>query len=122
VLIVDDDFRNIFSLTALLERGDLNVVAAESGVDALEVLKQNKDIDIVLMDIVMPGMDGYQTIEAIRSRPELAELPVIAITGKVVDGERERCIAAGASDYIAKPVDTADLLLALNKWFTVSPS
>jgi signal transduction histidine kinase/HAMP domain-containing protein/ActR/RegA family two-component response regulator len=122
VLIVDDDFRNIFALTALLERGKLGVVAAESGVAALGVLSERDDIDLVLMDIMMPGMDGYETIAAIRKRPSLVDLPIIAVTGKVVGGERARCIAAGASDYIPKPVDTAELLGALKQWFPTRPT
>ena len=117
VLIVDDDFRNIFALTALLERGQLHVVAAESGADALEILQERRDIDLVLMDIMMPGLNGYETMEEIRKLPELAELPIIAVTGKVVGGERARCLAAGASDYIPKPVDTAELVEALSQWF-----
>jgi CheY-like chemotaxis protein len=121
VLIVDDDFRNIFALTALLERGHLDVVAAENGADALAILEQRSDIDLVLMDIMMPGMDGYETMEAIRRLPRLADLPIIAVTGKVVGGERARCLAAGASDYIPKPVDTADLFGALHQWFPATP-
>ena len=121
MLIVDDDFRNIFALTALLERGGLDVVAAESGADALAILEQRSDIDLVLMDIMMPGMDGYETMEAIRRLPRCADLPIIAVTGKVVGGERARCLAAGASDYIPKPVDTAELLGALNQWFPTAP-
>jgi signal transduction histidine kinase/HAMP domain-containing protein/ActR/RegA family two-component response regulator len=117
VLIVDDDFRNIFALTALLERGKIAVVAAEGGADALAILDRRTDIDIILMDIMMPGMNGYETMEAIRRRPECAELPIIAVTGKVVGGERARCLAAGASDYIPKPVDTEELLGALRAWF-----
>jgi signal transduction histidine kinase/HAMP domain-containing protein/ActR/RegA family two-component response regulator len=117
VLVVDDDFRNVFALTALLERGKLHVVAAQSGASALELLERTPAIDLVLMDIMMPVMDGYETIAAIRKRPEYAELPIVAVTGKVVGGERERCIAAGASDYIPKPVDTADLLAVLSQWF-----
>jgi CheY-like chemotaxis protein len=117
VLVVDDDFRNIFAMTALLERGDLIVIPAESGAEALTILDARSDIDIVLMDIMMPEMNGYEAIAEIRERPRLAELPIIAVTGKVVGGERERCIAAGASDYIPKPVDTAELLTALAQWF-----
>ena len=113
VLIVDDDFRNIFALTALLERGSIDVVAAESGAGgARRSSTSGTDIDIVLMDIMMPVMNGYETMEAIRRRPGCAELPIIAVTGKVVGGERERCLAAGASDYIPKPVDSAELLAA----------
>jgi signal transduction histidine kinase/HAMP domain-containing protein/ActR/RegA family two-component response regulator len=117
VLIVDDDFRNIFALTALLERGRLDVVPAESGAAALAMLDETPGIDLVLMDIMMPVMNGYETMAAIRERPLWADLPIIAVTGKVVEGERERCIAAGASDYIAKPVDTEELLGALAEWF-----
>jgi CheY-like chemotaxis protein len=117
VLVVDDDFRNIFALTALLERGELNVVSAESGGAALTILDQRNDIDLILMDIMMPVMNGYETMAEIRKRPGLAEMPIIAVTGKVVGGERERCLAAGASDYIPKPVDTAELLSALGEWF-----
>jgi CheY-like chemotaxis protein len=122
VLIVDDDFRNIFALTALLERGKLHVVAAESGADALVILRQRDDVDFVLMDIMMPGMDGYETIDAIRKQLKLTDLPIIAVTGKVVGGERARCLAAGASDYIAKPVDTADLIAVLTRWFPGAPA
>jgi len=120
VLIVDDDFRNIFALTALLERGKLNVLTAQSGPEALAILDEGFEIDLVLMDIMMPIMDGYETIAAIRRRPASADLPIIAVTGKVVGSERERCIAAGASDYIPKPVDTAELLAALSPWFPIA--
>jgi signal transduction histidine kinase/HAMP domain-containing protein/ActR/RegA family two-component response regulator len=120
VMIVDDDFRNVFALTALLERGKLNVVAAESGAAALAILDERSDIDIVLMDIMMPVMNGYETMTAIRAKPEWAEVPIIAVTGKVVGGERGRCLAAGASDYIPKPVDTAELLAALAEWLPVA--
>jgi signal transduction histidine kinase/HAMP domain-containing protein/ActR/RegA family two-component response regulator len=116
VLVVDDHFPNVFALTALLERANMNVVAAQSGGEALAVLERDDTIDVVLMDIMMPVMDGYQTMTAIRARQQYAELPIIAVTGKVVGKERERCIAAGASDYIPKPVDTVTLLNALAAW------
>ncbi len=122
VLIVDDDFRNIFALTALLERGKLIVVAAQSGPAALAILDERADIDLVLMDIMMPVMNGYETMTAIRQRPQFGDLPIIAVTGKVVGSERERCIAAGASDYIPKPVDTVELLGALAEWFPSRPA
>ena len=116
VLVVDDEYRNVFALTALLERGSIEVVAAESGPGALRELDERSDIDVVLMDIMMPEMNGYQTMTAIRELPDCADLPIVAVTGKVVEGERERCLAAGASDYIPKPVNTAELLTALSKW------
>jgi signal transduction histidine kinase/HAMP domain-containing protein/ActR/RegA family two-component response regulator len=122
VLIVDDDYRNIFALTALLERGHVLVVAAESGFVALEILDARTDIDIVLMDIMMLEMNGYETMEAIRKRPQLADLPIVAVTGRAATGERERCLEAGASDYIPKPVDTAELLEALSQWFPATPT
>jgi signal transduction histidine kinase/CheY-like chemotaxis protein/HAMP domain-containing protein len=118
VLVVDDDFRNIFALTALLERGGMTVVTAEGGEAALEALHSTPEIAVVLMDIMMPGMNGYETMEAIRLRPELHDLPIIAVTGKVVGGERARCLAAGASDYIPKPVNTVELMSALEKWLS----
>jgi len=114
-LIVEDDYRSVFALTALLERGKMTVVAAQSGSAALTILERRADIDIVLMDIKMPDMNGYETMTAIRKRPQSADVPIIAITGKV-GGERARCIAAGASDYIPKPIDTAALLTAVSHW------
>ena len=117
VLVVDDDFRNLFALTALLERSRAKVLTAESGSDALALLVDGGEaVDIVLMDIMMPIMDGYQTIRAIRTLDGLRDLPIIAVTGKVVSGERERCMAAGANDYVPKPVDTNDLMTALEPW------
>jgi CheY-like chemotaxis protein len=115
-LVVDDDFRNIFALTALLERGQHTVIAAESAAAGIAILAERSDIDLVLMDIMMPQMDGYEAMGAIRAMPQWGELPIIAVTGKVVGSERERCIAAGASDYITKPVDSATLLAAIGKW------
>jgi len=119
-LLVDDDFRNVFALTALLERGRVSVLAAESGPEALAMLAEHPEVDLILMDIMMPGMDGYDTMMAVRALPEWADTPMIAVTAKVVGSERERCIAAGASDYIPKPVDTAQLLDAIGKWLPSS--
>jgi signal transduction histidine kinase/HAMP domain-containing protein/ActR/RegA family two-component response regulator len=116
VLIVDDDYRNLFALTALLERAQAQVTTAESGSSALEILSGSDEVDLVLMDIMMPVMDGYATIRAIREVDRLKALPVIAVTGKVVQGERERCLDAGANYYIPKPVNAADLLEALTPW------
>jgi CheY-like chemotaxis protein/two-component sensor histidine kinase len=120
ILVVDDDFRNIFALTALLERGHADVIVAESGSEAIAILERTPEIDIILMDIMMPGMDGYDTIRAIRLVDRFKTLPIIAVTGKVVAGERDRCIAAGANDYVPKPVDTAELLVALGPWLPTS--
>ncbi|HEY3926245.1 MAG TPA: ATP-binding protein [Acidothermaceae bacterium] len=116
ILVVDDDFRNVFALTALLERGNAEVVSAESGEQALAFLARAPQIDLVLMDIMMPGMDGYATMRAIRLLDDFAGVPIIALTGKAMDGERERCVDAGANDYVAKPVDTVDLLAAIGPW------
>jgi signal transduction histidine kinase/HAMP domain-containing protein/ActR/RegA family two-component response regulator len=116
ILVVDDDFRNVFALSALLERGNAVVSVAEGGAEAMVVLEESPDMDLVLMDIMMPGMDGYDTIRAIRLLESFAGLPIIAVTGKVVRGERERCLAAGANDYVPKPVDTIELLAALGPW------
>ncbi len=112
VLIVDDDIRNIYSLTSVLEKYDVEVLHAERGKDGILILEQTPGIDVALIDIMMPEMDGYETMQQIRSKPELAELPLIAVTAKAMKGDRQKCLDAGASDYIAKPVDI-DLLLAL---------
>jgi CheY-like chemotaxis protein/HAMP domain-containing protein len=120
VLVVDDDIRNIFALSALLERSHADVVVAESGSEALTALEAEPEFDVVLMDIMMPVMDGYDTIRAIRALGQFEELPIIAVTGKVMDGERQRCIDAGANDYVPKPVDTAELLAALRPWMSKS--
>ena len=122
VLVVDDDFRNIFALTALLERAGATVLSAESGPDAIASLERTPEIDIVLMDIMMPVMDGYETMRIIRKLDGCESLPIIAITGKVVGGERERCLAAGADEYVPKPVTTAELLTALGPWLPPAAS
>jgi CheY-like chemotaxis protein len=118
VLVVDDDFRNIFAMTALLERANATVLVAESGYDALSILERTGDIDIVLMDIMMPVMDGYATIRAIRALEAFKALPIVALTGKVMPGERQRCLDAGANDFVHKPVDLAELIAALQPWLS----
>jgi CheY-like chemotaxis protein len=116
VLIVDDDVRNVFALTSILERHGLSVVYADNGRAGVEALEQHPDIDLVLMDIMMPEMDGYQTTAAVRAMPQFAELPIIALTAKAMKGDREKSIAAGTSDYVAKPVDVDQLLALLRVW------
>ena len=121
VLVVDDDMRNLLALTALLERGHANVIIAEGGADALVVLEQTPGIDIVLLDIMMPVMDGYETMRAIRAIDGFKALPIIAFTAKAAANERQRCIDAGASDYVAKPVDTAGVIAAIRTWLPTAP-
>jgi CheY-like chemotaxis protein len=116
VLIVDDDVRNIFSLTSVLESHGMNVAFSENGRDALATLENGPDVDLVLMDVMMPEMDGYETTRAIRQNPRFRTLPIIALTAKAMKGDREKCIAAGASDYITKPVDTEQLLSLMRVW------
>ncbi|MDB6077411.1 MAG: multi-sensor hybrid histidine kinase, partial [Akkermansiaceae bacterium] len=116
VLIVDDDVRNIFAMTSLLERLRMEVVSAEQGETAIQLLKEGTEFDIVLMDIMMPEMDGYEVMKIIRGMFGFQELPIIALTAKAMKGDREKCIDAGASDYISKPVDTDRLLTMLRTW------
>ncbi len=116
VLIVDDDLRNIFALSSLLERQQMQVLFAENGRDGIEVLEKDPGIEIVLMDIMMPEMDGYDTMRAIRRIPKFKSLPIITLTAKAMKGDRDKCIAAGASDYITKPVDVAQLLSLMRVW------
>ena len=116
VLIVDDDVRNIFALTTFLERSEMKVVYAESGRDGIARLQQTPEVDVVLMDVMMPEMDGYETMRAIREMAPFRHLPIIAVTAKAMKGDREKCIEAGASDYIAKPVDMDQLLSLLRVW------
>ncbi|WP_420871828.1 HAMP domain-containing protein [Bradyrhizobium septentrionale] len=115
-LLVDDDARNIFALSSVLERRGMKVLTATTGHEAISLVESNPKIAIVLMDIMMPQMDGYQTIGAIRQNPAFARLPIIALTAKAMKGDREKCLEAGASDYLAKPVNTEQLLLAIRMW------
>jgi CheY-like chemotaxis protein len=116
VLVVDDDVRNIFAITSVLERHKMVVVPAENGKEAIEILKKTQDFDVVLMDIMMPEMDGYETTRRIRSNELFNALPIIALTAKAMKGDREKCMEAGASDYIAKPVNSEQLLSLLRVW------
>jgi signal transduction histidine kinase/HAMP domain-containing protein/ActR/RegA family two-component response regulator len=116
VLIVDDDVRNVFAMTSVFERCGAEVLYAENGREGIDVLQRNEDIDLVLMDVMMPELDGCATTEAIRSMPQFADLPIIAVTAKAMKGDREKTIAAGASDYITKPVDTGHLLRVMQSW------
>ncbi|MRG95551.1 response regulator [Polyangium spumosum] len=116
VLIVDDDIRNIFAMTTILEEQGMVTQAAETGRDAIKVLEERTDFDVVLMDIMMPEMDGYDTIRAIRGREEWRALPIVAVTAKAMKGDREKCFEAGATDYIAKPVDPEQLFARLRFW------
>jgi CheY-like chemotaxis protein/HAMP domain-containing protein/GAF domain-containing protein len=116
VLVIDDDMRNIFALTSLLERYEMRVIYSENGRDGIEMLKNATDIDVVLVDIMMPEMDGYDAMRKIREFPEFRTLPLIALTAKAMKGDREKCIEAGASDYITKPADSEQLLSLLRVW------
>jgi CheY-like chemotaxis protein len=116
VLVVDDDVRNIFALTSLLEQHGIRVISAETGKEALALLDRSESIDAVLMDIMMPDMDGYETMALIRKTPKHRLLPILALTAKAMKGDREKCLEAGASDYIAKPVNTEELLGLLRIW------
>jgi len=118
VLVVDDDIRNIFAMTSLLEHQQMKVISAESGREAIEILEKNQDVDIVLMDIMMPEMDGYDTMQAIRQRKFFKSLPIVALTAKAMKGDREKCIESGASDYITKPVDSEQLLALMRVWLS----
>ena len=116
VLVVDDDVRNLFALTTAFERYNIRTITAESGQEAMNILEENGDIDIVLMDIMMPQMDGYETIQKIRREHKNSVLPIIAVTAKAMKGDREKCIEAGASDYITKPVKIDQLLSLMRVW------
>jgi len=116
VLIVDDDVRNLFALTAVLERKGMTVLSAESGRTGIDVLQKKPDIDLVLMDIMMPDMDGFEAMRAIRKLEKFARLPIIALTAKAMVGDREKCMEAGASDYLSKPVNIEQLNSLMQVW------
>jgi CheY-like chemotaxis protein len=119
ILITDDDTRNIYALQSALEEFKMNVLCAESGAEAIGLLRANSNVDVVLMDIMMPEMDGYETIRRIRARDEWKDLPIIALTAKAMKGDREQCLAAGASEYISKPVDIDQLVALIRVWLNV---
>jgi CheY-like chemotaxis protein len=116
VLVVDDDVRNIFALSSVLERRGMSVLTAGTGREAIETLESTPEVAITLMDIMMPEMDGFETIKVIRQNAALRRLPIIALTAKAMKGDREKCLEAGASEYLAKPVNTDQLLSALRMW------
>jgi CheY-like chemotaxis protein len=116
VLVVDDDVRNIFALTTLLENHEIEVITATNGRQAIDLIEQNEDLSAVLMDIMMPEMDGYETMREIRKSLKFRALPILALTAKAMKGDREKCLEAGASDYIAKPVNSEQLLSMLRVW------
>jgi CheY-like chemotaxis protein len=116
VLVVDDDIRNIFALNSLLERHSMHVVTANNGQEAIDIVERDQDFALVLMDIMMPEMDGYETIRRIRGNPKFRMMPIIALTAKAMKGDREKCLEAGASDYVAKPVNTDQLLSLVRMW------
>jgi CheY-like chemotaxis protein len=116
VLVVDDDARNIFALTTILESQEMEVVSATNGRQAIEIIEDTPDLSVVLMDIMMPEMDGYETMREIRKDARFRTLPILALTAKAMKGDREKCLQAGASDYIAKPVNTDQLLSLLRVW------
>ena len=116
VLIVDDDIRNIFALASVLERHNMDVLSAETGRDAIRILQESEDVDIVLMDIMMPEMDGIATMREVRKLSRFKNLPIVAVTAKAMKGDREKCIEAGAWDYLSKPVDSEQMLSVMRAW------
>jgi CheY-like chemotaxis protein len=116
ILIVDDDVRNLFALTTAFERHNIKAITAESGHEAINILADNNQIDMVLMDIMMPEMDGYETTQKIRREHKNSNLPIIAVTAKAMKGDREKCIEAGASDYITKPLKIDQLMSLMRVW------
>jgi CheY-like chemotaxis protein len=118
VLVVDDDARNIFALTALMENYEMEVLSTTSSRSAIDLIQKTPDLSLVLMDIMMPEMDGYETMREIRQEAKFHSLPILALTAKAMKGDREKCLAAGASDYLAKPVNTDQLLTMMRSWIS----
>jgi CheY-like chemotaxis protein len=116
ILLVDDDVRNIFALSSVLGEKEMEVEVAENGREALEKIEQSDGLDLILMDIMMPEMDGYETMRRIRKNPEYQKMPIIALTAKAMKGDRQKCIEAGASDYLSKPIDIEKLLSLMQVW------
>ena len=116
ILLVDDDMRNVFALLSVLHEKGLEVIVGENGKEALELLEKTPELDLVLMDIMMPEMDGYETMQRIRKQPRFNDLPIIALTAKAMQGDRQKCIEAGANDYLSKPIDIDKLLSLLRVW------
>ena len=116
VLVIDDDIRSGFALTSMLEQHGMKVVYAENGREGIERLQQHPNTDVVLLDIMMPELDGYETAQAIRAMPGFEHLPIISLTAKAMKGDKEKALAAGASDYIAKPVDVEQLVTMMRAW------
>jgi CheY-like chemotaxis protein len=118
VLVIDDDARNVFAISSTLELHDLRVTHAGDGRRGIEALRAAPDTDLILMDVMMPGMDGYATMTAIRQMPQFGRLPIIAVTARAMPGDREKSLAAGANDYVTKPVDTEELLACMERWLS----
>jgi len=116
ILLVDDDMRNIFALSSVLEGYNMEINFAQNGKEALQFLQDHSEVDLVFMDIMMPEMDGYETMERIRQMPEFENLVIIALTARAMDEDRMKCLRAGASDYIAKPINTTQLVTMLKEW------
>jgi CheY-like chemotaxis protein len=118
VLVIDDDARNVFAITSSLEQQGISVLRAPNGRQGIAVLLAEEDVDLILMDVMMPEMDGYATMAAIRDMPRFAGLPIIAVTARAMQGDRRKSLDAGASDYVTKPVDTEELLTCMERWLT----
>ena len=118
ILLVDDDMRNVFALSKILQERGIEIFKAENGKIALEMLDTNPDIDMVLMDIMMPEMDGYEAMKRIRSQAKFKKMPVIALTAKAMKDDKQKCIDAGANDYISKPIDVERLLSLMRVWLS----